>query len=54
MVSQPTFDFARDAVSIGKLKKSLLEFNVEALYAMCKAVDLDWVAALPDAKDSCL
>jgi hypothetical protein len=28
---------------------SLLDFSVEALYAICKLVDLDWVAALPDA-----
>ena len=43
-----------DITSLLRDPKSLLEFNVEALYAMCKAVDLDWVAALPDAKDSCL
>jgi transcriptional regulator with XRE-family HTH domain len=28
---------------------SLWDFSVEALYDICKAVDLDWVAALPDA-----
>ena len=28
---------------------SLSDYTVEALYDICKVVDLDWVAALPDA-----
>ena len=27
---------------------SLWDFSVEALYDICKVVELDWVAALPD------
>ena len=29
------------------------DFNIEALYSICKALDLNWVAALPDAAVVC-
>ncbi len=32
---------------------SLSDYTVEALYDICKAVDLDWVAAVPDAGKGC-